>query len=296
MPKTPASLALPRPSRPDFIPDLPGPPRGITGPARRGVKRLLNGAVDSGWFGLRPLRTHVVACGFPRAGSTLLQLMIEACVSDVRTFGTEYEALVAAPYALRNHPYMFTKDPHDVFYLDEIRAFYASRRADVRFIINVRDQRAVLTSIQNGISTSQPDGYWLDPGRWAFFQEHVRYAQQFDDVLTVEYQDLVCHPAEVQRRLTEFIGWQVHLPFDQFHTAVPPDFDRRPLNGVRPLDPTRLDAWRQEKHRARIRRLLREIPELPEYLIEMGYESDTSWVQAYIQEDIQSWCGPTVHR
>jgi hypothetical protein len=240
--------------------------------------------VDSGWFGLRPLQTHVVVCGYPRAGSTLLQLMVEACVCDVRTFGTEFEALVAAPYALRNRPYLFTKDPNDVFYLDEIRAFYASRRADVRFILTVRDQRAVLTSIQDAGKTSQPDGYWLDPARWDSYHEHVRYAQQFDDVLTVEYQDLVCHPDEVQRRLTDFIGWRVHMPFDQFYKAVPRDFDQRPLNGLRPLDPTRLDAWRQPKHRARIRRLLREIPRLPDYLVEMGYEPDAGWVQDYLPE------------
>jgi hypothetical protein len=190
---------------------------------------------------------------------------------------------------------MFTKDPDDVFYLDEIRAFYATRRADVRFILNVRDQRAVLTSIHHGNRTSQPDGYWLDPARWTSYHEHVRYAQQFDDVLTVEYQDVVSNPGAVQRRLTEFIGWDVHLPFDQYHTAAPPNFDQRALNGLRPLDPTRLDAWRQDKHQARIRRLLREIPRLPEYLIEMGYEPDSGWVEDYLQKTSQTGCGlPTV--
>src|ERR1017187_567162 len=111
MPTRSASSARSRPSRPDFIPDLPRPAKGIIMPARHLMKRSINTVVDSGWFGLRALQSHVVACGYPRSGSTLLQLMIETCVSDVRVFGTEYEAVVAAPYALRNRPYMFTKDP-----------------------------------------------------------------------------------------------------------------------------------------------------------------------------------------
>jgi hypothetical protein len=42
--------------------------------------------VDAGLPGLTPLQKHVVVCGFPRTGSTLLQLMVEACVEDVLTF------------------------------------------------------------------------------------------------------------------------------------------------------------------------------------------------------------------
>ncbi len=282
------SVARTRPPRPDFIKDLPPPRKGIFSPVRRGIKRTIFAAVDGGWFGLRPLKTHVVICGFTRSGSSLLLLMAETCVSDVRTFGLEVSALAAAQHALRNHSYMVTKDPGDVFFLDEIRAFYAARRADVRFILTVRDPRAVLTSVHQGHKTDRPGGYYEFPSQWEAYYEHVRYAQQFGDVVTVEYEDLIQHPAEIQRRLTEFVGWHVHLPFDQFHTKASPEFhggvntNLSPLNGLRPLDPTRLEAWRQEKHRDRIRQILREIPEMPEYLIEMGYESDTSWVRDYL--------------
>jgi hypothetical protein len=279
-----------RPPRPDFIKDLPPPRKRLLRPVRRGIKQLVFTVIDKGWFGLRPLRTHVVVCGFTRSGSTLLLLMAETCVADIRTFGREISGLGAAQCALRNHSYMITKDPGDVFFLDEIRAFYATRRAEVRFVLTVRDPRAVLTSIHQGHAMGRFGGYYEHPAQWLAYYEHVRYAQQFDDVVTVEYADLVCHPAKVQRRLTEAIGWHVHLPFDQFHTAASPDFhggtgttpESSPLNGLRPLDPTRLDAWRQEKHRARLQQILRDIPELPEYLIEMGYESDTSWVRDYL--------------
>lgn len=235
-------------------------------------------AIDEGWLGLRPLRTHVVVCGYPRSGSTLLQLQLGTCVSDVRAFNDEAYALVAAQCALRNHSYMVTKLPYDIFFFDEIRAFYARHPANVRFILTARDPRAILTSTRTGIES----GYHMRPSWWLDYYEHVSYAQQFADVVTVEYEDLVCRPAEVQRVLTEFIGWRVHRPFEQFHSAVPRGFRTLNLNGLRPLDPTRLNAWKHEQHRNRIEEVLREIPELPKYLIEMGYESDTSWVQDYL--------------
>ncbi len=139
-----------------------------------------------------------------------------------------------------------------------------------------------------GHPTGQRGEYFELPAQWLAYAEHVRYAQQFADVMTVEYEDLIRHPADVQHRLTEFIGWHVRLPFDQFHTAASPDFrggcnpNTSPLNGVRPLDPTRLKSWREDRHRERIRQILQEFPELPEYLIEMGYEPDESWVRNYL--------------
>jgi hypothetical protein len=285
MVSAPASLERVRPLHPSFMPETPREGTGIVTSISMRMRKLAIAAVDRGWLGCRPLKTHVVVCGFPRSGSTLLHLMIEACVSGVRTFGTELEALVAARYALRNHEYMFTKDPDDVFYLDKIRAYYAGRRAQVRFIVTVRDPRAVLTSVHQGHPMSMHrDGYWIDPARWDAYHEHVRYARQFDDVLTVEYEDTIRRPAELQRRLEDFTGWKSKLSFENFHTAVPRKFAAHgALNGLRPLDATRVAAWKQEKQRARIVTLLREIPRLPDYLIEMGYESDASWSQEYLE-------------
>jgi hypothetical protein len=271
-----------RPPHPAFCHGWPWPRTDLIGAARHSIKRLVLRAVDQGWFGLHPLQTHVSMCGFQRSGSTLLQLMVETCVSDVRTFGKEYWAPAAAQFALRNHSYMLTKTPWDIFFVEDVRSFYATRPARVRFVVTVRDPRAVLTSSIHDAPVNHSDGYFVVPERWVAYYEHVRYAQQFDDVMTVEYQDIVCQPALVQKRLEEFIGWHVHLPFERFHDAVPPAFERTNLNGLRPLDPTRVEGWRQEKHRERIRRILREIPQLPDCLIETGYETDTNWVRDYL--------------
>src|SRR5438876_10493789 len=78
------SLARPRPPHPDFAETWPASPKGVIRSAWRGVREALFKGIDAGWYGFRPLRTHAVICGFERSGSTLLQLMIETCVSDAR--------------------------------------------------------------------------------------------------------------------------------------------------------------------------------------------------------------------
>jgi hypothetical protein len=275
-------LHVPRPKRPAFIKELPAPRKRLLGPLRRGTKQLLLTAFDSGWLGLRPLRAHVVICGFTRSGSTLLLLMAETCVSEARTFGEEVSALAAAQFAFRNHSVMITKDPGDIFFIDEIRAFYATRRANARFVVTVRDPRAVLTSKHKEHPNRQPGGYYEIPEEWHAYYEQIRYEQQFDDVLTVKYEDLVTDPGGVERRLSRFIGWTVHLPFEQFHSHVSPGFKfTQPLNGVRPPDPTRIDSWRGDEHRERIRYILHALPQLPHCLIAMGYEHDTEWTKDY---------------
>ncbi len=255
--------------------------RGIVGKVRHRAKQTALAVIDRGWCGFRPLQTHVVICGFTRSGSTLLLLMAEACVANARTFRRECPALAAARFAWRNHPIMITKEPGDVFFIDEILEFYATRGTRVRFILTTRDPRSILTSIAH---IEGPDYYrFATPAVWRAFYEHFQYARRrLGTCQVVEYRDLVCRPLEVQRRLTEFVGWDVRLPFDQYQGHVPQDFRTGALNGVRPLDPTRLESWREEKHRDRIRQVLSELPELPECLIEMGYERDTEWAREYI--------------
>ena len=61
---------------------------------------------DTGWLGLTPLRTHIVVCGLPRSGTTMLQLMLESALPDARRFGCEVSGWRAAMYRLRNHAVM----------------------------------------------------------------------------------------------------------------------------------------------------------------------------------------------
>ena len=256
------------------------PATNWTTPLRQRVKKAVLHIIDRGWFGFVPLQTHLVICGFPRSGTTLLQLMAETAYPSARVFGRERSGLAAARNDLPGDvPLIISKLPDDIFWIDEIRECYTERRTKsrVRFIVNTRDPRAILTSV-HGMNR---DVYWVPLERWRAIDLHFRYVRDFDDVIVVEYRDLVLAPQKVQGQLAAAIGIEPERAFADFHQSVPGEFNTLALNGVRPLDPATLDKWREPKHADRIRHLLREMPELPERLVEMGYENDTTWTRAY---------------
>jgi hypothetical protein len=249
-------------------------------PIRRYLRREVIRLIDRGWFGLTPLRGHLVICGFPRSGTTLLQLMVETAVPEATRYGRERSGLGTA----RKHwpgrsPYLVTKRPDDIFWVDEIRDFYAQlgTRTRARFVICVRDPRAVLTSRHE----TDKSVYWVTVDRWRAIYDQLLYLRSADDVCVVEFKDLVSRIADVQQRLTNLMGWAVSANFDEFHKHVPQDFQTVALNGVRTLDSNTLERWARPEHADRIRFLLREMPELPERLIEMGYEPDDAWTGTY---------------
>ena len=176
------------------------------------------------------------------------------------------------------HPFLVTKRPADIFWIDEIRQHYAGRapRADVRFVVCTRDPRAVSTSRH-----ANKAGYFLQIEWWRSVYEHFCYVRNFRDVCIVDFREVVADVGAVQQRLTELVGWTPASNFADFHTKVPDGFDTSPLNGVRGLDPRTLDKWAGDERRERIRYLLREMPELPDRLTEMGYESTADWTGRY---------------
>lgn len=249
-------------------------PRNLLAP----LTGLVNGVIDLGLFGTSPLQTHVVMCGFPRSGSTLCQLMVEACVKGVRTFGRERPAYEIVRTSLRNHRYLFSKWPRDIYFIEDIRKFYASRRTNVKFVLFNRDPRAVLTSHH----VRRPDDYYVSVTRWREIYPFWNWAKQASDVTTIRYEDLVTEPESVQKRLAELIGWEVTRPFADFYQAVPRTFDAAALNGVRPLSTHNIERWRDPKYTERLRSLIQtEMPELCERLMEFGYEDDDRWADPY---------------
>lgn len=232
---------------------------------------------DAGRLPAVPLCQHIVICGFPRSGTTLFQLMIESCVAEIKTFGRERRALEFAKYGRRTHACVMTKRPKDIFLIQELRDFYASHPAEVQFIVMHRDPRAVLTSVH----FSRPSEYFVTANQWQHIYRHWKWAATANDVLSIRYEDVVCGPDFVESQFARITGCEMTRPFRDFHQNVPAGFDDRALNGLRELDESNVLRWREACHRDRIRSLLRELPELPDVLIEMGYEADDSWTREY---------------
>ena len=234
--------------------------------------------VDRGWFGCTPLERHVVICGFPRSGSTLLALMIRCCVAHACTYDREVPALRAARTAKRNHRFMVTKRPKDIFDVDAIRAYYRNKRAKPLFILTVRDPRSVLTSRH-----VNKNGYYVDISRWRSIWEQIRAIDPAsDDVLVVRYEALVRRCSEVQAVVAHFAGWTCTHDFERFWSLVPSGFEAVALNGVRSLDESAIDKWREPRHVERIRSLLQsDFPDLCDHVVALGYEPDGSWAERY---------------
>jgi hypothetical protein len=264
-------------TRPPKPADLRMPPvPGVVDRLRETCVAIAHHAADRRWLGVKPAR-GVVICGFPRSGTTLLQLMLETAYPSSRHFGHERSGLLTARRAWPGkHSLIITKRPNDVFWIDEIRQAYRARASRPCFIVTMRDPRAVLTS--KHVSRSD---YYVSVERWRSIFDHMRYVRHASDVVVVEYGDLVRRPHDVQERLVRAIGEDPDVPFDAFAEAVPAGFRTRALNGVRPLDASSLEKWRQPEHRERLREVLATMPELPSVLVEEGYESSETWTSDY---------------
>jgi hypothetical protein len=245
--------------------------------ARRALSALVLRAVDAGWTRRTPLDTHVVICGFPRAGSTLLALILQASYPAAKGYPRERTVLRVAYATERNHRLLISKRPDDVFYMDEGRRIYAGRRPRLRFLLTMRDPRAVLTSVHAGTS----GGYYVSPERWRATYARFARNRQHSDVLIVRFEDLLERVGRIQEAVTGFLGQAPERPFERFLDHVPANFKQTALNGLRALDPAAAAKWRAAKHRDRLAAMLDAIPELPQVLIDEGYETDTAWTRDY---------------
>ena len=218
--------------------------------------------------------THIVICGYPRSGSTLLYNMLRATVLSYLFFDREVPALKALGASPR-----ITKNPNDVFEAVEI-----ARRAGARFIVTLRDPRAVLVSRHAhggggykinwdfGLKTAHRRG--VVGTNQGLIERHLALAQVPDPV-RVKYEDLVSDPGGTQERLQGAFGFRYAGRFADFHKADIPPLLGHQLNGVRPPETSRIASWR--RHPERIRAQFTACTKLFDLLIEHGYEEDRKW-------------------
>lgn len=204
--------------------------------------------------------------------------MLQVAYPNAKSFSKELAAIYAAYLVDRNHSLLISKRPNDIFCIDEIRLLYSRRRPSVRFVLTTRDPRAVLTSRH----PATPDDYYVEARRWQAIYALVRANAHRDDCHIVRFEDLVTRVNQLQADVASFIGIQPQRQFDRFQEFIPEGFQQTALNGLRALDSGVVNKWREPLHQNRIRSLLREIPTLPEALIELGYESDEDWIRGYL--------------
>lgn len=216
----------------------------------------------------------IVQCGFPRAGSTLLYLMMRSSVSNYHFFDKEQRALTVISKGV------ITKRPMDIFDYKEIL-----QKIDAKFIINIRDPRSVVTSV-HAHSEGQYKVSWdrslltgptgIRPGKTKGLLDYIKIVRKVPRAIFVSYEDLVQDPDVQQKRLGDFCGFIYKDSFSNFYKHSVPSKLQTPLNGVRPVDVSNIDKWKE--HPERIKQQFKECPELFDVLIYFGYEKDKTWI------------------
>jgi len=248
--------------------------------------------------------THIVICGFPRSGTSLLYNML---CSTVEGFGFDcYEQRSAKTIRLyENHA---SKMPLDIFSVDWIlRNNIHGKR--VVFLIMLRDIRDVVVSIHANVPDRyfigyeggyKPDGQYPDyqitfthPGLGEIFREVLRLRDSRpDSVLFVRYEELARNPERVQQLLGERLGLTFAAAFAEFHER-PSRLGIRYEGGVAAIEPLlvrckdevttgRIGLWRKPEHRERIISQFRSYPGLFQILREFGYETSDAWFEQFL--------------
>ena len=211
-------------------------------------------------------RVHIVGCR--RSGTTL---MMELLWYAYRFSGRhEHETSVFEPVPKEQTLYL-SKKPPDTTHIR--RVFLADEQ--LHLIAMLRDPRAVMASKH----PSRPEVYFSDYHRWRAYVQALRPLQGHRRFLLVRYEDLVTDPTALQAEIAQkFPFLERQRTFTQFpEGANVPQRAQRSLGGARPFDTARIDGWRE--HLPRVKGQLLDHPDLPQMLIETGYETDDAWTK-----------------
>jgi len=228
---------------------------------------------------------HLVICGYPRSGSTLLQQMLEHGGPPLRSFDTEVEALDVMD-ALAPSGRLSSKNPDDVLLLDRIARARREAGGTARFALTVRDPRDVLTSRHQAYSSER--GYYVSVERFERSTQALLAALERDDAILIRYEDLVTAPSRVSEALARLTGWPLELGFGDWYERAAlgtrDSMTEGALGGLRPVDADALARWQAPEHRTRIAELISSCPSMLEALVALGYEPDDRWTHAYLPD------------
>lgn len=165
-----------------------------------------------------------------------------------------------------------SKQPNDIRQLQHV--FYGDK--SLYIIYMSRDPRAVITSEH----AANPGQYFCNYRVWRECDNAAQSYQGHSRFLQLRYEDLVRKPDLVQADIaTAFPFLKQQHPFSQYQRfAQPSRAAQQAMHGLRAISTASLEKWRT--HLPRLAEQYQRYPELPEALIRLGYEPDTSWLEA----------------
>jgi hypothetical protein len=220
------------------------------------------------------LPPNVVIIGAWRTGTTLMFFLFEHGFKDVVTNQVESYALKTLLPA--QHRWRVSKKPNDAHIIDKISALF-----NPYFVWMIRDPRDCIVSWKSRISS-----YHLNFEEWKrnndYIENHID-KNPSHQVVKVVYEEFIHHPNQTQDYLAQTIaGLEKKRDFTQCHNYFDPDNEIiHQLSGIRPFDKTAVGKWKMDKQR--IRAQLEKYPDLQDYLVKYGYETDETWQKELVQ-------------
>ena len=153
------------------------------------------------------------------------------------------------------------KTPRNILVVDQLLNYFGNR---LRFINIVRDGRDVVTSIH----PKNPDKYWVNTDRWVDSLNEGRLYENYPQVLTIRYEDLILDFKATMLKICEFIDEEYSTNFenyDQF-TKV------REIHGKKTSLPYKdsIGRWKSENYKELIDEFMKN-PKVLELLKHYNY-------------------------
>lgn len=221
---------------------------------------------------------QVVCCGFSCSGSTLLYDMLRSTVRDVFM---PPEEMTARDFLDRDEP-VLSRRPLDVFRVSVLTRENAHRK-DLRFILMVRDARALISAHHDRAPMQWFQGYdhqfhlaadgisYSTPGVLYTSEVALNVSRRSLPVFVCKYEDLMRDRDAMQAAIGEFTGFRMEGRFSE----LPADED---------FGAGHLRPWEHDPAAgARVVRQFRLEPRLFDVLTDWGYESDEAWFDTLAQ-------------
>lgn len=243
---------------------------------------------------------HIVICGYPRSGTSLLQNMLSAT-----TNGFSYDSFeTRAAQRIHRPGNYITKMPMDIFSIEEVISNNVHRK-DILVIVVIRDIRDVLTSKHPLL----PDRYFIDyenswwPQDAAFttwrkdapgikdihgkIVDVMRLRDEYLNTMIVKYEELVNDPDKLQMELAQRYPINCTTAFSEFHRnkkrlayRYEGRHQAKDSNLVfenRSVQTSRIAKWKNVENLEALKQEFERHPELFDILIDYGYEEDRGW-------------------
>lgn len=223
---------------------------------------------------------HVIICGFPRSGTSLLHSLMQNSLMGFNFLEKEVPATSVSD--LKSS--IVTKRPLDSSGIGKISELLKDRK--LYFLFCIRDVRDLICSVH----PESPHDYFIDftdqigifpdgstgpyaPGIRRYYWAHQKYTQL---IFTIKYEKLVSEPDYLQDQIFQYIDEPIKNRFSDFsiESKVSPGMISA-LNGVRAIDTNSVGIWR--RHPRRIWDEFTRTPLLFDVLSYFHYEQNREW-------------------